>query len=380
MQKNKLYHVYLILIFSILMGGDFIYSYFYSKTFAKYHKISGNKLKEYFNYEFILRKKISMNIPISLINRAFEEKMDVFGTAIGGKDGFMFYNFTHALGRVTFSKEDKVFWENYLRKKINSSLEIGKFKYYLMIAPNKSTIYPEKMFFNYYPQNFYRNKNGLAQIRNIIKENNWHENFIDLAPKLIEGKQQEMVYFRTDTHWNAVGVLIALSELFAILHKNFPEQVDAFRLKKYLIPSEFKLRKYPGDLLYFASLVAEPEVLSKYTKQEASKVSFTYSPTPNFTDFTFEQYINQKTIVISGGSIINLRVWVIGDSFSVSLGNSIPDNIFKQIVFIKRNSGRNPLSEKMLVEIAKKYGSPDVIVDEFVERDLYTLDRVKKVF
>ncbi|NQY44080.1 MAG: hypothetical protein HRT87_12150 [Legionellales bacterium] len=253
-----------------------------------------------------------------------------------------------------------------------------------MITPNKSTIYPEKMFYDYYPQKLYRHKNSLAQIRKIIEKNKWSENFIDLEPKLLERKKTELVYFKTDTHWNAVGVLIALSEIYAVIQKNFPEQINETKLKKYIEPldSELKfiLKEHSGDLIYLASQVASPEKLSKYTNKGLSKVSFKYSDISSVTDFDINKYMDGTPISIAGGNIINLKIWIIGDSFSAFLGNSVPNNIFKQVVLIKRDTARNLLRDKQLAELTEKYGAPDIIVDQFVERSIFSQDRIKMAY
>ena len=89
-------------------------------------------------------------------------------------------------------------------------------KFYLVVVPDKETIYPEKM-----PQSI---KKGMVtptdQIINFLEDNGI--SVIDLRIPLWNAKNiQYELYYQTDSHWNKLGAYVGYLEITAILSKDF---------------------------------------------------------------------------------------------------------------------------------------------------------------
>ena len=100
---------------------------------------------------------------------------------------------------------------------IKGYLEKRGVKLVFLIAPNKSSIYPEQM-----PDNINAaGKTGaFDQLSNVADELGIE--FADPRNALIERKKRDDVYFRTDTHWNDLGAFVAYDLLMKSLANRFP--------------------------------------------------------------------------------------------------------------------------------------------------------------
>lgn len=110
--------------------------------------------------------------------------------------------------------------------------------FYVMIAPNKETIYPQ-----YLPPSITASWGvcRLDQVFLALAQTNL--NTVDLRPALAEAARGKQVYHRTDTHWNDHGALVAVDELIALMQKDYP-QITALSVGQY----EAVRRPFSGDL------------------------------------------------------------------------------------------------------------------------------------
>ena len=93
-------------------------------------------------------------------------------------------------------------WAQYLLNK-----DINDFK--IIIGPNKSTIYSEKL-----PE--WIKSGGGSLSKNLYKS----DVYINAIDELIEAKTIENTYERTDTHWNSFGASVAFKKLIKSLNKS----------------------------------------------------------------------------------------------------------------------------------------------------------------
>lgn len=166
--------------------------------------------EKYFNDNYGFRKSlISWNS--KLMDKFFNQSPD--SRAVIGKDGWFYFDNYNSLldaqGALDLPDEMvnrgvKAFYQNWqiLRKK--------NINYLLVIAPDKSTIYPEFLPDYIKPGNKHRIDKFLAALKKS------HPDFpvIDLRPVLLEAKKYEIVYHKTDTHWNRRGAHYAYVEIF----------------------------------------------------------------------------------------------------------------------------------------------------------------------
>lgn len=160
-----------------------------------------------------------------------------------GKEGWLFYagdreaddcrgisHFTTAqLRREAFNYELKKRW-----------LEQQGIHYLLVLAPNKSTVYPE-----YLPEALtrVRDVSVVGQFVQYMKQSSLLD-VIDLRAAVTIAKAQTPVYLKTDTHWNSYGAFAAYTAIMKPLGAWFP-QVKPLRLDDYVIVQQ---PCAPGDL------------------------------------------------------------------------------------------------------------------------------------
>jgi alginate O-acetyltransferase complex protein AlgJ len=98
----------------------------------------------------------------------------------------------------------------------------------VVIAPNKSTIYPE-----YMPDQIkvIGSKSRLDQFVDYMQEYG-QTPVIDLRPDLIEASKTEQVYLKTNTHWNPLGMYIAYARIVSSLSQWYPD-LAAHPLSEY---------------------------------------------------------------------------------------------------------------------------------------------------
>ncbi len=99
-----------------------------------------------------------------------------------------------------------------------------------VIAPNKTTIYQDKL-----PDEIqiFNKRSKLDEFRDYIDKNG-PPVFLDLRPALLAGRKQQEIYEKTDTHWNTYGAFIAYTEIMKALSKTYPalkpKSIDDFKV------------------------------------------------------------------------------------------------------------------------------------------------------
>ena len=92
-------------------------------------------------------------------------------------------------------------------------------------APDKNTIYPEKM-----PARYIRNENtDLDRLFAELSARGLDDIFIDLRPILTDAKNERLVYHRRDTHWNQDGALTSLGAIADRLGFSLPDMSTVTR-------------------------------------------------------------------------------------------------------------------------------------------------------
>jgi hypothetical protein len=142
---------------------------------------------------------------------------------IVGKDGWLFLDPDHDPS-LSQSRSDKPFtgeqlarWQQALQVRHDWLAQRG-IRYLFVIAPEKQSVYPE-----YLPDNRrYLQTSRFDQLVAYVRKNSQLE-ILDLRPPLLEAKQSRRLYFKTDTHWDALGGLVAYQAIVKDLAKYFPE-------------------------------------------------------------------------------------------------------------------------------------------------------------
>ena len=98
----------------------------------------------------------------------------------------------------------------------NEQLEERGIHFYIVVAPNKETIYPQ-----YLPDRIVPGEHicRIDQVMQILQPTRL--SVLDLRDTMQSGTQTAQVYYRTDTHWNSTGAFLASREILTLLKQDF---------------------------------------------------------------------------------------------------------------------------------------------------------------
>src|SRR5262249_19399158 len=137
-------------------------------------------------------------------------------TVIVGEKGWLYlgrgFEYEYYRSARPFTREELQRWQHVLEER-RDWLAARGIPYLLVIAPNKSTIYPELMPASI---NRVRQESRLDQLLAHMRANS-DVAILDVREPLWEAKTQQQVYSRMDSHWNNYGAFIAYQQLVRCL-------------------------------------------------------------------------------------------------------------------------------------------------------------------
>lgn len=195
--------------------------------------------QEYYADHFAFRDKLSsafINIKMKLL------KTDPLPEKVReGKDGWFYlgnsywnvYNASLGAEKINEAKIDKVASAVMRMKAFCDSLNIG---FYLIIPPNKHTIYPEWLPVR--PNTYNPQKRDVLMQR--LANSDGGIEMIDPVPGLIKLKDSVRIFYKTDSHWNDLGASYATGLLLDRIRERY--DVGAFSKEDYAIEEKEKTR------------------------------------------------------------------------------------------------------------------------------------------
>ena len=178
--------------------------------------------EEQFNAALPLRLKIA-----ALSGHFFIDWLEVspIPDVILGTDGWLYYVGAstdrlldrHVRGRDPFSQAELEHWRRLLLERTRHFKSIGA-RYVLVVAPDKESIYQEHLPAWIGPKLGPSRLDQLMGFLNSAPE----VTVIDLRPSLIASKGSDVLYYKTDTHWNPRGAHAAYREIVRVLEPYFP--------------------------------------------------------------------------------------------------------------------------------------------------------------
>lgn len=141
-----------------------------------------------------------------------------------GKDGWLFYadSIDNYLGTDLYSSTMLKRIANQMQKRSDWCEDNGM-TFYFMIAPNKNTIYPEKMMSSMTEGEQKR----IDQVYDYLRENTTVK-LIDVRDALLAEKEANPdvdLYYPLDTHWNNHGGFIAYQTMMDVIKEDFPNAI-----------------------------------------------------------------------------------------------------------------------------------------------------------
>ena len=250
---------------------------------------------------------------------------------VAGKDGFLFFadtldDFQH--GSLT-DAEIAALTEKLLALQRVLAQE-GR-RLVVLVAPNKNAVYPEMMPPHILPSE----KDGLARVNTALASAGL--NVLDAQAVLLAGKQEGLLYFKGDSHWNARGARLVYQELMRLTETAAPDYADAALLEGRA--GDLTLLCQPGTAPVEPD--AEPDIQRAYRTQRPMRS------------------LNDARIQTSSGTT-ELTMLVVRDSFGEGLFPYLANTAGK-LVFSR--------SDK---DVAQQAGDAqaDWVVVEVVQRNL----------
>lgn len=122
---------------------------------------------------------------------------------IVGSDGWLYYGDTvnDYLNINTLSQWEIENIAHNLRM-INDYCKANGAEFVFFSAPNKNSLYPENMPYNYVPAD---NVNNYSMLAEILSEDDF---FLDMKSALLSAESSIPLYHKTDTHWNNMGAYV----------------------------------------------------------------------------------------------------------------------------------------------------------------------------
>jgi hypothetical protein len=149
----------------------------------------------------------------------------VFPTIIVGKDGWLFYTAEKSIddyqGTNPYTPKDLRDISNKFEA-LNDQLKQKGIMLIVVIAPNKSTIYPE-----YMPDQIkkIRDASRLKQFVDYMHKNG-KTILVDLRADLIEVSKTRQVFYKTNTHWNPYGEYTAYAKIMFAISQRYPKLIS----------------------------------------------------------------------------------------------------------------------------------------------------------
>ena len=222
----------------------------------------------------------------------------------------------------------------------------GGFEFLIVVAPNKETIYPERV-----PAEIVRisERTNIDSINAELREMGVPE-MLDLRPALWAGKEKREIYYRTDTHWNGYGAYIGYREIILEIMKDYPT-VEPFS------EAYFKISAVP---------VTTPKDLAK-TIQAAYILEESIAPRQKKKAFNLIPILDGEIKISLVPNEELPTLFMIHDSFGESLVNYLSPN-FRQVSYVHNSEFKTFLNGTAIAAY-----DPDIVLYEIVERNLFLM-------
>ena len=310
------------------------------------------EVQQYYNDHFGFRKTLIEYYGIAKVlwlNESFSPKVIV------GKKGWLFLSNDGGNSELNYYRSTNPFTSKELAalkltlEQRNNWLASKGIHYLLVIAPNKTTIYPE-----FLPEsiNRVRQESRLDQLIAYMKVNS-NVRILDLRDSLHSAKANDLIYARRDTHWNDLGAFVAYQQILKSLAIWYPNM-------KALPRAGFKLKTTyeNADLINMVGLTDimkdENLALIPLNPGPAHKADpGIYRP---------DLPVKRQPFATEVKNLSLPRAVMFRDSFTERLAPFLSEH-FKRILY---------LSQDELDGSVVKKEHPDIVIQEIVERKLMT--------
>lgn len=234
--------------------------------------------------------------------------------------------------------------------KIKRQLEGQGILFQIVFAPDKQTIYPE-----YLPEDIQKLQPG-TRLDQILAYNQGHAQVpvLDLRAEMLMRKQTEVIYYRTDSHWNNLGAYYAYSRIMQALMPRFPvlepHPISAFTITKRQVQG-LEL----AELIWMEDdLTDEMVTLSPHFERRAVTAEVPFPPADSY--LTFASQVDDPSLPTAV---------IFRDSTSTALVPFLEEH-FRRAVFV--------WSRRIDFDLIA-HEQPDIVILVVVERKAGSLDQ-----
>jgi alginate O-acetyltransferase complex protein AlgJ len=247
------------------------------------------------------------------------------------------------------TRRELTLWAH-VREQRRAWLAARGIRYLLVLAPNKSTIYPDHM-----PAHIRRREDVtpfdqvMAQLRTHTKVD-----VIDVRPVLQAQRARRLQYLKTDTHWNAWGAFLGYQAAAGRLAAWFPEIVP-------FTEDQFSFCPVAGPAGDLARMIGMPDEI----QDEAMTSDPHFSMAHRVLAGDSRMLPSSTALVTETGKSALPAALVFGDSFMHGLRPFLAEHLRRGVFML----GYGQFPARRIEE-----ERPDVVIEEVVERFLRRRD------
>lgn len=309
-------------------------------------------IEDWYDDHFALRG--DMTAIYNLVNA--KSGVEILNGVAIGKDGWLFYVYDGSeedMRREIHYSQEELDAICSAQQATSDYLESRGISYYLLICPDKHTVYPE-----YLPDGLsgYEGESRFDGMYRALIENT-DVNVIDTRAAVIEGKANERVFFKTDTHWNAKGAFIGYTELMERIAQDHPNVRIITEDDVTLTVDENWLG---GDMSGFiGQSETMPDTMYSYTVKDSTLVLLDtpYPETSDDPERPVLRYENPDHPELPS-AVVFRDSFVARDSTCLLMLPMLADS-FSRVSVVWSTSVLNHIVE---------YEQPDIVIMEYVER------------
>lgn len=313
-------------------------------------------IDDYLNDHFGLRDYL-----VFRYQREIRKRFGIVGadtTVYPGLDNWYYFDQGKMLldfaGKSSLSKDQVASWHQKFDEK-KTWLKDRDIAYLYIIAPNKSSVYPE------YVMKSWRNVQGQTRLQQlaITSPNPSANALLDLARYLQHRKNKGLLYFKSDTHWTDYGAYfgyLAITEKLAILlpHVNFRTEFTFYPPTTRHCQSPSTECGDLTDMLLDFPPFEESYLMLRHDQLHAHRLPLPY-PLSNLP----EAALLPSFVSRCPGKLA--RAIVFRDSFFNSLAPYLSEN-FQEVIYLSKSYDQQNIEEIL------RYFKPDIVIEEIVER------------
>ncbi|HJN05747.1 MAG TPA: hypothetical protein QF480_03955 [Bacteroidales bacterium] len=248
---------------------------------------------------------------------------------------------------------------NYRKKYLDS---IGC-AYYIVIAPVKTSVYPEYLPLSQrnLPQTSLTDQ--LINLLDTIEE----LNIVDLRPIFRDSKGDIRMYHKTDTHWNAYGSYVAYKAIMNVISIDFPELIP-HSISKYKIDSIDVKGMNLTSILGIYHGIFENKITCEPTFKKKSKEG----QKRNYPVYEWFRFKSEYEQVFTTENDSLLKLMLVRDSFGKAIMPFLSEH-FSESVYIF-DGWHHDLNEDIVIN-----EKPDIFVQLVLESQIpYLYKSAKK--